>query len=97
MMILVTVFFHAEADCNNSWFVFFLMMSDFPNQGFLRNFEMVLKPNTFRLILIVYFPFFLLTERLYEMSSYEEVCNFYKLSIIENNTYNLLLAEANHF
>ena len=97
MMILVTVFFHAEFDSNNSWFVFFLMISDFPNQGFLRNFEMVLKPNTFRLILIVYFPFFLLTERLYEMSSYEEVCTFYKLSIIENNTYNLVLAEANHF
>ena len=57
MMILVTVFFHAEFDSNNSWFVFFLMISDFPNQGFLRNFEMVLKPNTFRLILIVYFPF----------------------------------------
>ena len=43
MMVLVTVFFHAEADCNNSWFVFFLMMSDFPNQGFLRNVEMILK------------------------------------------------------
>ena len=53
MMILVT----CEFDSNNSWFVFFLMMYDFPNQGFLRNFEMVLKPNTFRLILIVYFPF----------------------------------------
>ena len=43
MMILVTVFFHAEFDSNNSWFVFFLMMSDFPNQGFLRNVEMILK------------------------------------------------------
>ena len=43
MMILVTVFFHAEADCNNSCFFFFLMMSDFPNQEFLRNVEMILK------------------------------------------------------